>query len=678
MVNGFAAVHCNLIDQANPTVQFRRRSEWLDGGRQFWMAIDEGAIEMDLTLEDLMHVINDIRKDLQSTRANNTGATWDEFLVAVHQRFDPHYYENYVHMLSKLTQTSSVMDYQTTFESLLNKVLDVSEATIVSMFVAGLKQPIQREVNLQNPTTLLSAFALARELEACHADAATAYSLGSRRSWPPRSPTSRGPGILPTPPATSRLPLVNSRSPRQSTPAPLPVVRVSAEEKAERKKKGFAGTVMKNGFRGIIVLLDSGSTHNFVHPMVAERLSLVLHPVSPFQFYVGNGDSLRCSYSCPHTPLMLHGHLFDIDLFLLEIHGPDIVLGIQWLQTLCKVSHDYANMTMDFMWKGKQVTLWGDTLGPKPISFNQLCSMAGEASAYDLYEVFLSSSMQMTKSILEDDNPAHAPPDVRPLLESYRDVFAQPGAATVSGVGSSDPSGCQYQASQSGYALIAVPLTNLLKKDSFQWTDDVDSRFQHLKRAITTAPVLRLLDFTKPFSLETDAFSKGIGAVLLQEGHPLVYYNTHEGLGVSPFQALYGRPPPSLFHTLGVRSCVPAIEELLKDRAELLMDLKAHLSKMQQRMRDQANRHRRDVSYAVSNLEQWLVQWSTDAVDDLAWEPVEKLWQRYPDLCLEDKADSVRGGVVMGQSSTQQDTTTSAVGHPKRNVGRPKRYQDYI
>lgn len=65
------------------------------------------------------------------------------------------------------------------------------------------------------------------------------------------------------------------------------------------------------------------------------------------------------------------------------------------------------------------------------------------------------------------------------------------------------------------YALIAAPLTDLLKKDAFIWTDDAGTSFGALKTAMTSAPVLRLPNFELQFCVETDASDAGIGAVLL-------------------------------------------------------------------------------------------------------------------------------------------------------------------
>jgi hypothetical protein len=64
----------------------------------------------------------------------------------------------------------------------------------------------------------------------------------------------------------------------------------------------------------------------------------------------------------------------------------------------------------------------------------------------------------------------------------------------------------------------------LLRKNSlFVWTNEHATSFSLLKEALSSAPVLSLPDFTKPFHIETDACGKGVGAVLTQDGHPLAF-----------------------------------------------------------------------------------------------------------------------------------------------------------
>ncbi|KAM1741968.1 hypothetical protein ACFX12_012017 [Malus domestica] len=64
------------------------------------------------------------------------------------------------------------------------------------------------------------------------------------------------------------------------------------------------------------------------------------------------------------------------------------------------------------------------------------------------------------------------------------------------------------------YGKICGPLTVLTKNDAFKWTNEADVVFQALKDVMVSPQVLALPDFSKVFTIETDASNTGIGAVL--------------------------------------------------------------------------------------------------------------------------------------------------------------------
>ena len=57
----------------------------------------------------------------------------------------------------------------------------------------------------------------------------------------------------------------------------------------------------------------------------------------------------------------IQGYQFDTSLYLLDLQGSNVVLGMQWLQTLGCVSHNWENLTMEFSKTGKNYFIEGET-----------------------------------------------------------------------------------------------------------------------------------------------------------------------------------------------------------------------------------------------------------------------------------------------------------------------------
>ena len=94
-----------------------------------------------------------------------------------------------------------------------------------------------------------------------------------------------------------------------------------------------------------------------------------------------------------------------------------------------------------------------------------------------------------------------------------------------------------------------APLTNLLQKNSFTWNDEDEKCFEALKNIMSSTPVLATPDFTKPFVVDCVASGFGIGAILMQEGHPIAFesrkLNKRESL-----KSMYDKEMLAIIHAL--------------------------------------------------------------------------------------------------------------------------------
>ena len=284
--------------------------------------------------------------------------SWEQFLLAIKQRFDPDLYVDHVGCLAELRQTSTVEAYQSAFEELMQKTTDVGEPTLISLFIAGLQDPMKHELLTSRPESLEETFALAQRSAACHKLSAP-KPTNHRNNWTERDNRPRQP---------QQQALNTQPQPRQNQNPNLrpniPVVRISAAVRAKRTRLGLCWYcpekhtpehVCSNKFYVLIgaddeddslvddqasdndddgenmaitgdvscinaigpkvrprslhllgrirdsevsVLIDGGSTHNFIKPTIAEQLSLPIQSIAPFRVFVGNGASMRCKYAC--------------------------------------------------------------------------------------------------------------------------------------------------------------------------------------------------------------------------------------------------------------------------------------------------------------------------------------------------------------------------------------------
>ena len=134
---------------------------------------------------------------------------------------------------------------------------------------------------------------------------------------------------------------------------------------------------------------------------------------------------------------------------------------------------------------------------------------------------FFQSSIEYLGFIIDQDGLHPNPAKVQcvqdwPVPKNVKDVQSFLGLANY------------YRRFVKDFAKIGTPLTQLTQKDvPFRWSDSCDEAFKSLKRALVTAPVLRLPDPSKDYFIEADASKFAIGAVLYQkEGrakHPVAY-----------------------------------------------------------------------------------------------------------------------------------------------------------
>ena len=74
------------------------------------------------------------------------------------------------------------------------------------------------------------------------------------------------------------------------------------------------------------------------------------------------------------------------------------------------------------------------------------------------------------------------------------------------------------------FSQISYPIISLQRKGKkFEWTEECEAVFEHLKHFLTHAPMSKISNMDKEFVICTNACKKGLGGVLMKNGQVVCY-----------------------------------------------------------------------------------------------------------------------------------------------------------
>ena len=124
------------------------------------------------------------------------------------------------------------------------------------------------------------------------------------------------------------------------------------------------------------MLIDSSSTHKFIHCKLYKALNCFIYQAPEFQVMIVDGGTINCSGKCHKITLTTGEYVLNSPMIATTIRGVDVVLGVQWLQSLGMVAFNFQELFMKFSLDGKEFELRGITGKPsKVISSNDMTKL---------------------------------------------------------------------------------------------------------------------------------------------------------------------------------------------------------------------------------------------------------------------------------------------------------------
>eukprot|EP00253_Pinus_taeda_P035116 PITA_35116 len=171
--------------------------------------------------------------------------------------------------------------------------------------------------------------------------------------------------------------------------------------------------------RLVVVLIDSGSTHNFIHQKVAEAVHCFVQAVSNFQVQIADGGTMKCEGHCENVKLKMGDYQLKTHMFAIHMGGCDIVLGAEWLRTFGPITMDFQELYMSFKQKNFTHTLRGLQAGAPSIISSHRTEKLLKKGHHGVIAQFNAIQAVETKSL-----PIH--PEMQQIINNHMPIFDKP------------------------------------------------------------------------------------------------------------------------------------------------------------------------------------------------------------------------------------------------------------
>ncbi|KAJ4756090.1 polyprotein [Rhynchospora pubera] len=182
----------------------------------------------------------------------------------------------------------------------------------------------------------------------------------------------------------------------------------------------------------ICALLDSGSTHSFVHPDVLQHIQPKLRQTGPMVVTIANGAKMVTDIQCDSLQFRLQGHEFERDMRVLDVQGYDMILGIDWLTSLGPMKVDWGKGEIEFKKEEKEIKLQVQEEKAQIKMYKGKVDIDKEQKKGS--EIMLAHIMCMESQTAELQNQEEqpitiiAPSELQAVLTSFASVFEEPNA----------------------------------------------------------------------------------------------------------------------------------------------------------------------------------------------------------------------------------------------------------